>query len=254
MTAHASRFFDVEAQRYDAAHDATTTGGYALRARNAAALELIGPGPGTVVDIGMGPGRLLAELARRGWAVAGVDRSGGMVALARGRLPEAADRLIEARMESLPFADGEFDVAVANGVLEYVDDRRAAVSELSRVLRPGGLAVVGIANRASPVVLWRGGVFYPALRALKQVARTGRPVPVRGSVRIGVGQLTRLLAEVGLTVETRRYVAMLPLPSPLDDLLPRLNMRLARTLERRAPAAVPLLAIQLVVGARKAAQ
>jgi SAM-dependent methyltransferase len=62
--------------------------------------------------------------------------------------------------ESLPFADGSFDVVFSHEVLEHVQDDRAACREMARVLRPGGRAVIFVPNRLyffeTHGVYWRG--------------------------------------------------------------------------------------------------
>jgi SAM-dependent methyltransferase len=65
-----------------------------------------------------------------------------MVERARSRGVDAR----EARIEALPFADGEFDVVVCNWVLYHLPDLDGGVAELARVVRPGG-RFVGIYNR-----------------------------------------------------------------------------------------------------------
>src|SRR5207253_10012792 len=110
----------------------------------------------------------------RGWSVAGVDASAQMVALARERLPHARERLLQARLEELPFPDESFDAVVATGVLEYVDDLAAALGELRRTLWPAGRALVSFPNYRALPVRWRGGVVYPAIRAVKRHVPVGR--------------------------------------------------------------------------------
>jgi ubiquinone/menaquinone biosynthesis C-methylase UbiE len=51
----------------------------------------------------------------------------------------------------MPFADGTFDVAYANGLLNLCPDKAAVVSELRRVLRPGGRAVIAELTLAEPL-------------------------------------------------------------------------------------------------------
>ena len=51
-------------------------------------------------------------------------------------------RVVRAVAEALPFRDAAFDVVVANYVLHHVPDTARAVTELARVMRPGGVAVV----------------------------------------------------------------------------------------------------------------
>lgn len=246
----AGRFFDGEAGRYDAAHDGADSAGYALRGRIAVVLRLLGPRPGSVLDCGMGPGRLLAELERRGWSVGGIDISGEMVALARSRLPEAAGSLLEGTIESLPFPSESFAAAVATGVLEYVEDVPRTLDEVARVLRPGGLFVVSTPNTRAVGTLWRQRVVYPAARVVKPLLRIGRPVPLRRPGLLSAGRLEELLAAAGLDVERVEYCGFFVLPERLSR---SLAIRVAERIEGRGPRLRRLLGQQLVVAARKAA-
>src|SRR5690242_7146432 len=88
-------FWDSFAARYDDDFEQRSGEAHALQARLQATLGLVGSGPGNALDAGMGPGRLCAELENLGWTVYGVDASSEMVALARARLPGAADRLLQ---------------------------------------------------------------------------------------------------------------------------------------------------------------
>jgi arsenite methyltransferase len=102
-----------------------------------------------VLDIGCGPGFLTGEMAAatgpNGWAC-GLDISESMLAVARHRCagqPYAAwVDFNEGDAVALPFPDDAFDAAVATQVYEYVADVPRALSELYRVLRPGGRAVI----------------------------------------------------------------------------------------------------------------
>jgi ubiquinone/menaquinone biosynthesis C-methylase UbiE len=100
-----------------------------------------------VLDVGSGTGTVaLAAVAR--WADAEVvasDAAAGMLGFARGRAEDAGiptdGRLsfVVAPAEELPFPNASFDVAVSSFVLQLVPDRLAALTEIRRVLRPGGL-------------------------------------------------------------------------------------------------------------------
>jgi ubiquinone/menaquinone biosynthesis C-methylase UbiE len=107
----------------------------------------LGEGSIRVIDIGTGTGQLaFATIAR--WpavSVIGVDASSGMrdtaLALARANLGKAAVRF-EAEVafaDSLPFADGAFDLALSSFVFQLVPNRARALREARRVLRPGGV-------------------------------------------------------------------------------------------------------------------
>ncbi|GHJ22858.1 MULTISPECIES: methyltransferase domain-containing protein [Streptomyces] len=109
-----------------------------LRARS---YELLSPVPGsTVVDVGCGAGRAVAELAERGIHAVGVDPSPWMLAAARKRWPEAEFR--EAGAEDLPFADGSVHGYRADKVFHELQEPGRAVAEARRVLRPGGRIVL----------------------------------------------------------------------------------------------------------------
>ena len=94
-----------------------------------------------VLDVGCGNGLYLAELERRGHRghVFGADLSAGMLEAARSR---AGAELLLGDAQALPFTDDSFDRVLAMHMLYHVPDRDLAVSEMARVLRPRGAAVV----------------------------------------------------------------------------------------------------------------
>ena len=100
--------------------------------------------PRRVLEVGGGPGELSARIARElGAEVVMVDVSPRMVELARGRGVDARVGDVQA----LPFADGEFDCAVAAWMLYHVPDLDRGLAELRRVLRVGG-RLVAVTNGA----------------------------------------------------------------------------------------------------------
>ena len=96
-----------------------------------------------VLDVATGTGAVALELVRQhGCSVVGIDRSPEMLAVARSRVAArrlgAKIELHEGRAEALRFADGSFDGLTVTYLLRYVDDPAATISELARVVRPGG--------------------------------------------------------------------------------------------------------------------
>lgn len=240
--------FDRESAFYDGAYDSRR--GHAVRARLQATLDLIGSGPGEVLDAGMGPGRLCAELERRGWMASGIDVSAAMVAIAAERLPLARKRLLAGNITDIPFPAESFDAVAATGVIEYVDQPAEAISELSRVLRPGGTLVVSVPNARALPVVWRRSVWYPAMRVIKRtVPLFRRPPPHRKPPPVTVDRLRAVLEAAGLRPVAIRHVSYVAAPGPLGSRRPAL--RLAEQLERRQPRAARALATQVVVAARK---
>jgi len=97
-----------------------------------------------VLDVATGTGLVARALVERyGCAVVGVDQSADMLGGARralDRRPDLAARieLRQGEAEHLPFADREFDHLTFTYLLRYVDDPTATLSELARVVKPGG--------------------------------------------------------------------------------------------------------------------
>jgi 2-polyprenyl-6-hydroxyphenyl methylase / 3-demethylubiquinone-9 3-methyltransferase len=102
-----------------------------------------------VLDVGCGGGLLAEEFAQLGCAVTGVDPSTKSLEVARAHAREEGFEIEyrESSGESLPFADGEFPVVYCCDVLEHVDDVGQTISEVSRVLEPGGVFLYDTINR-----------------------------------------------------------------------------------------------------------
>ena len=238
-------YWDAKASEYDALYDEQSAFGDWLRTRQAVVLRLLGTGPGTALDVGMGSGRLIDALEHCGWTAWGVDGAAQMVALARARVPVAAARLLEGRIEQLPFEVGMFDAVVSTGVFAYAPDRAAMLGEIARVLRPSGRAVMSTGNARSPTRLWRHEIVYPLMRTF------GVPPPLRRDRLPGRRGIERMITEVGLVVETVEFTGCSVVPYPLDRVFPRAARALARRANELSPALRHLLAVQIVVAARK---
>lgn len=85
------------------------------------------------LDAGCGTGRLSRMLADNGHDVIGVDTSEAMLERARANVPEATFHV--GSLLQLPFADASFDLVCCGLALTHVRPLRAAIAELSRVLR-----------------------------------------------------------------------------------------------------------------------
>lgn len=97
-----------------------------------------------ILDAGCGTGGLIRRLApaRTGWRWAGVDAE--PLACARARERATGAEIREGSVTALPWADGFFDAVVSADVIYHVEDDAAALREFSRVLRPGGSAVINV--------------------------------------------------------------------------------------------------------------
>ena len=99
------------------------------------AVEELG-GVGRVLDVGCGDGQIARALAATGCAVTGIDPTRRNLEVARERA--GGPEYVEGSATDLPFDDAHFDAVVACLVFEHIDDVDSAISEVSRVLRPGG--------------------------------------------------------------------------------------------------------------------
>ena len=101
-----------------------------------------------VLDVGCGPGALIAELVSRtnGWNVAAVDPSASFVDAARARNPGVDVRLATA--EALPFQDHGFDAAIAQLVVHFMTDPVRGIAEMRRVVRRGGAVAACVWDHA----------------------------------------------------------------------------------------------------------
>lgn len=119
----------------------------------AARIEEIAAGAETIVDIGTGTGRLALQLSRPGKRIHGVDVAEAMLEVAAAKLEGTEGRWVLSRGDAreLPVADSWADAAVAGWVFGHFtefgtdtweEDLDAAISEMDRVVKPGGTQVV----------------------------------------------------------------------------------------------------------------
>jgi ubiquinone/menaquinone biosynthesis C-methylase UbiE len=111
--------------------------------------DLAGVGSGQrVLDVGCGPGALTSELVERAGApaVSAVDPSEQFVAAARER--HLGVDVQRAAAEELPFADGEFDAALAQLVVHFMADPVRGLAEMARVTRSDGVVAACVWDHA----------------------------------------------------------------------------------------------------------
>ena len=129
-----------------------------------------------VLDVATGTGRvplIMARYAQFAGHVIGLDASRRMLRVARKKVSaerfEAFISLTRGDAHDLPFPDNSFDVVTCLEALEFLSDQRAALAEMIRVLRPGGLLLVSIRidTRWMPDRTWSEARIRRELAAMK---------------------------------------------------------------------------------------
>lgn len=157
--------------------------------------EILGnavPSGAKILEIGAGTGWQARELAARGYQLCAIDIPNSNHTQAR------IWPIIDFDGRIIPFPDQAFDVVYSSNVLEHVGDLNMINTEISRVLRPGGMAIHYV-----PTSAWRAwslAVFYPALvrevfRRMRQ-GRADRQDTGRSSFEAPSGERRSLAAKI----------------------------------------------------------
>ena len=154
----AQHLFAPLPQRYDQLAEILSFGQNGRWRR--AMISRIAPAPGqAVLDVASGTAGVAIQItARTGASVVGVDLTEQMLRQGRRNVADAGlsdrIRLTAGRAEQLPFADATFDALTFTYLLRYVLDPQATLSELARVVKPGG-QVASLEFLVPPSRFWR---------------------------------------------------------------------------------------------------
>ena len=146
-----------------------------------------------VLDAGCGTGGLILRLRQRhpDWRYSGIDFMPLACELARKRCGPEVDIRV-ASITELPFADESFDAVVSADVVCQVDNPEVAAREFSRVLRPGGVAVINV-----PAYMWMWSYHDDSCQTKHRYTRR---------------EVDRLLADAGFVDRRTTHWNALPFP------------------------------------------
>jgi 2-polyprenyl-3-methyl-5-hydroxy-6-metoxy-1,4-benzoquinol methylase len=184
----------------------------------------------TLLDAGSGGGHFSQAAAERGAHVTSLDM--GLELLRQVGKRVRSDRCVGSVLQ-LPFRDGAFDVLLSTEVIEHTPDPRAALTELARVVKPGGRLVV-----TTPCKLWE-----PVVRTASALKLR----PYNGNENFTwPTSARRILERAGVRVERCIGFNLLPLFTPTFE-------PLHRVLDRAGAPLAPLYVNLAVVGTKRAA-
>ncbi|GAA2000959.1 class I SAM-dependent methyltransferase [Catenulispora subtropica] len=165
--------YDDFAEAYAAETESNLLNGYYTRP---AVLDLAGDVAGRrILDAGCGAGPLLEALRERGAIVSGFDASAKMLELAARRLGDGVPLVRADLAGPLPYPDDAFDDVVACLVLHYLEDWRAPLAELRRVLVPGGRLIVVVYHPFVYKLLYRDADYFGVTEFSEDYTFDGRP-------------------------------------------------------------------------------
>ncbi len=162
--------------------------------------SVVDPADGELLEIGVGTGRIAIPLAERGFRVAGVDISEKMLKHLREKMVAVHVNVGVARgdVTILPFADELFAAVLAVHVFHLLDDMRACVAEVRRVLRLRGCLLFSGEQRTQSYIQQVLSEQYGVKEGLREIfGRLGVPMPDWGDVEHRVEQA---VSELGGTV------------------------------------------------------
>ena len=180
-----------------------------------------------VLDIGTGAGYIAQNIAKHVGEVTSVD-------VVDQRQTKKGFKFVQVKDESLSFDDESFDVVISNHVIEHVNDHKKHLSEVLRVLKPGGLIYLATPNRLwlfdphyeVPFINWLPRkVATKYLKALKGQTWDIRPVTVR-RVRQHLGkrhEVRPLVVDIVKQPEQYDLDTFRPL-HPITKRLPRVSL------------------------------
>jgi SAM-dependent methyltransferase len=144
-----------------------------------------------LLDAGCGTGGLMRRMEPRHprWHWTGIDAEPLACEWSRSR---CAAKIVQGSLGALPFDANAFDAVVCSDVLYHLDDDRAALREIFRVLRPGGVVVINV-----PAHQWLWSY---------------HDITVHGVRRYSRGELKAKLVEAGFSVSQSTHWNALPLP------------------------------------------
>ncbi len=188
--------------------------------------ELLPAPAGLTVDVGCGEGRVTRDLKSRGYEMISLDASPTLIRMAQEADPKGTYTLADAA--SLPLSNGCARLAIAFMSMQDVDDLDGSISEIARILEPGGVACIAIVHPLNSAGLFESldegsqfiisGSYLERRRYSDTMARNGLEITFHSYHR-SLDEFSRAFEQAGLLLSAIREH---PVP---DDAIDRFQTR-----------------------------
>ncbi|KKW19786.1 MAG: Methyltransferase [Parcubacteria group bacterium GW2011_GWA2_51_10] len=239
-------YFNKRSREYKAEYDNETGEGYSFRVRRKKVLAMI-PDRTNVLDIASGPGVMIPGLLLKACKITCVDAAPEMIERIKDEFGETPFlTVVVADAYRLPFEDESFEVTLAMGLIEYLENESVFLREVARVLKNGGTFIITFPNYYAP---WRAfnriGLF---VRSLFKNVSKDQSVTHR---EYTLARARSLLARHGFATEEARFYNFKLIPYPLDRKLPRLTIWQSKLLESLDHTPFHFLGTAFILKAKK---
>jgi ubiquinone/menaquinone biosynthesis C-methylase UbiE len=205
-----------------------------------------------VLDIGCGTAMVAKHLLDRGGSYFGTDHSEEMLQDCHLRIGDmSAVYLASSEMDFLPLPDASFDYLLCPGALEYSNNIRVTIKELSRVIKEKGILIFSMQNKASiyrlcDIYVYRSDIIN-SIKTRLGFKPTGQPLEMTYPPKA----LQEMLQSYHLKVTDICYYDFSLWLRPLDNYFPRLLTFLSKMLEFLCNTRLRMLATNFLIKTEK---
>lgn len=223
------KYFNDKSAAYRAEYDRETPEGYSFRVRREKVLALT-PDNVSVIDIASGPGVMIPGLRAKGCTVTCIDAAPEMIARAKEEYPDTDTvRSMVGDAYGVALPDASYDVALAMGLIEYLEDEQKFLAETKRLVKPGGSLIITFPNYASPWRAFNRMMLFIVRTIRHLLGREKRAVITHREYTLS--RARRILESAGFTPERAWYYNFKLVPYPFDVWFPRFTVWLSKVFE-----------------------
>lgn len=203
---------------------------YHFHVRRDRVLQLLPEKLGRVLDVGCGPGVMTEVVLQRGGTFDGLDLSPEMISEAREKFGHLNDvNFAVGDIENIEASDNSYDQLICMAVIEYLKGPDRALAEMSRVLKPGGIAIITVPKRWHVSRVTVAATKPVRLLAKMLGAATADQLP---RLRLQPQELDQAARRAGLIPDGGSQYHFTPFAYPLTRVAPNLLMRLNMPFEK----------------------